>query len=113
MSRVLIVEDNVDLSTLFQVALDIDNIASQICADGRDAIPTIKKLKPSVIILDMHLPHVSGGTIYDYVTNNHPNISVLVVTADRELYGKYKAFARAYLKPMNLLDLRKEVMAVL
>ena len=113
MAKVLIVEDNVDLSTLFQVALGIDEIDSQICGDGRDAIPIIKKLEPSVIILDMHLPHVSGDIIYEYVTKHHPRISVLIVTADRELYGKYKAFASAFLKPMDLSDLREEVMAVL
>ena len=113
MSTVLIVEDNVDLSTLFKVVLEIDKIDSEICRDGREAIPAIKKLKPSVIILDMHLPHVDGDTIYAYVRENYPEIEVLIVTADREKFSTYSAIANAFLKPMDMNILRQEVRAAL
>jgi DNA-binding NtrC family response regulator len=113
MTKVLIIEDNVDLSNLFQMALGLDSISAAVCRDGRDAIEIIKKLKPKVILLDMHLPHVSGATIFAHLKENRPEITVLVITADRDLYSEYRNKGKAFLKPMDLTLLCGEVRAAL
>jgi DNA-binding NtrC family response regulator len=113
MSKVLIIEDNVDLSNLFQMALGLDNISAEICRNGRDATGMIEKLKPQIILLDMHLPHVSGATIFAYLKENHPEITVLVITADRDLYSEYRNKGKAFLKPMDLTLLCSEVKTAL
>ena len=77
--------------------------------DGKDAIEAIERLKPKAILLDMHLPNVSGETIYEYLQNHHPGIVVLVITADRDLYSRYQNKGNAFLKPMDFSTLRKEV----
>ena len=90
MSKVLIIEDNVDLSNLFQMVLDIHGISSEICRDGRDAAGAIDSVRPQVVVLDMHLPHVSGASIFEHIKKDHPEIAVLIVTADRDLYSEYR-----------------------
>lgn len=113
MAKVLIIEDNVDLSNLFQMALGLDSISAEICRDGRDAIRIIEKQKPEIILLDMHLPHVSGATIFAYLKQNCPEITVLVITADRDLYSEYRNKGKAFLKPMDLTLLCREVRGAL
>lgn len=85
MSQVLIIEDNVDLSTLFQMALEISGIQADI----------------------------SGETIYTHIKLHYKEIVVLVITADRQLYSKYKSQAKAFLKPMSMPELQSEVRAIL
>jgi len=113
MSKVLIIEDNLDLSNLFQLALDLHGIPSEICRDGRDATGLIKRLRPQVVLLDMHLPHVSGATIFEYLKKKHPEIAVLIITADRDLYSEYKNKTKAFLKPMDMDALHHEVRSAL
>jgi DNA-binding NtrC family response regulator len=109
MSKVLIIEDNVDLSNLFQMALELNSIPAEICRDGRDAVGLIESLQPQVVLLDMHLPHVNGATIFAHLKETCPEIAVLVITADRDLYSEYRNKAKAFLKPMDLTLLCSEV----
>ena len=113
MTSVLIIEDNIDLSNLFQMVLDLDKIPAAICRNGRDAIGLVEEHLPQVVLLDMHLPHVSGATIFAYIRENHPEINILIITADRDLYSEYRHQTKAFLKPMDLNVLRYEVNALL
>ena len=113
MTSVLIIEDNVDLSTLFQTILALDNIPAKICRDGREAMALIEAVNPKIILLDMHVPHISGATIFAHVQENYPETQVIIITADIELYGEYRKQTRTFLKPMDLNILRHEVGALL
>ncbi|MAT96666.1 MAG: hypothetical protein CL608_05940 [Anaerolineaceae bacterium] len=113
MSKVLIIEDNVDLSNLFQMVLDIHGISSEICRDGRDAAGAIDSIRPQVVVLDMHLPHVSGASIFEHIKKDYPEIAVLIVTADRDLYSEYRNKTKAFLKPMDMDALHHEVRSAL
>jgi DNA-binding NtrC family response regulator len=107
--EVLAIEDTFDILKLYKIALGIDGIGINVCFDGKDAIEAIERLKPKAILLDMHLPHVSGETIYDYLKKHHPGIVVLVITADRDLYSEYRNKGNAFLKPMDFGTLREEI----
>ena len=113
MSKVLIIEDNVDLSNLFQMVLDIHGISAEVCRDGRDAAGAIDSVRPQVVVLDMHLPHVSGASIFEHIEKDHPEIAVLIVTADRDLYSEYRNKTKAFLKPMDMDALHHEVRSAL
>mgnify|MGYP000008793265 CR=1 FL=1 len=110
--EVLAIEDTFDILKLYKIALGIDGIGINVCFDGKDAIEAIERLKPKAILLDMHLPNVSGETIYDYLKEHHPGIVVLVITADRDLYSEYQGKGKAFLKPMDFGTLRDEVRAL-
>lgn len=107
--QVLAIEDTFDILKLYRIALGIDGIGINVCMDGKDAIEAIERLKPKAILLDMHLPHVSGETIFDYLKKHHPGIVVLVITADRDLYSEYRKKGNAFLKPMDFGTLREEI----
>ena len=107
--EVLAIEDAFDILKLYRTFLGMDGIGINVCQNGADAIDAIERLKPKVVLLDMHLPSVKGETIYEYLKTRHPGIVILVVTADEALYQRYREMGKAFLKPMDFGSVRQEV----
>ena len=107
--EVLAIEDAFDILKLYRTFLGMDGIGINVCQNGAEAIEAIERLKPKVVLLDMHLPSVKGETIYEYLKDKHPGIVVLVVTADEALYKEYRERGKAFLKPMDFGSVRQEV----
>jgi len=61
--RVLLVDDNQDLTTLLSEFLKEEGICSVIANDPRDGLEKIKSEKYDVILLDTHMPMLSGTDI--------------------------------------------------
>ncbi len=91
---VIVVEDNLDLVTLYKSALLMTGIMNiQSFSDGRRAQAYIESgiTAPDAIILDMHLPYVSGEELFYLIRRvwgERPWI--FIITADVELYEKFK-----------------------
>ena len=83
----LIIEDDDDLSLIFAEALRAAGFRTEIVQDGAVAIERIEALFPKVVILDMHLPHMSGDEILKRIRASQTlrNIRVVVTTADARL----------------------------
>jgi len=79
---VLIVEDNADLRNLFRIALRIAGFNVREAADGYHALAAIDEAPPSVVVLDLGLPHVSGFSVLDEIRarDDRPQPVVVVVT---------------------------------
>lgn len=59
--RILIVDDEPDISSLLEKALNIEGLHHILKADtGRSAIDTCRKAQPDIIILDIMLPDLDG-----------------------------------------------------
>jgi DNA-binding response OmpR family regulator len=56
----LIVEDDIELSDIFSVVLRASGMDTEIVRDGKQALGRINATMPDVVVLDMHLPNVSG-----------------------------------------------------
>src|SRR5262245_60924729 len=83
----LIVEDDIELSDIFSVVLQASGMDTEIVRDGGMALAKIHETQPDVVVLDMHLPNVSGMDILTQV-RAQPELSgvrVVVVTADAML----------------------------
>ncbi|RMG96248.1 MAG: response regulator [Chloroflexi bacterium] len=79
-----IIEDNEDLAALFSEVLESADYETEIIYDGQTAMSRLAQSTPDVIILDMHLPHIDGRKILDYV-RAEPRLAetrVVVATAD-------------------------------
>jgi DNA-binding response OmpR family regulator len=79
---VLIVEDNADLRILFRVALRIAGFHVREAADGYHALVAIDEAAPSVVVLDLGLPRVSGFSVLEEIRSRQtpPPPPVVVVT---------------------------------
>lgn len=61
--KVLIVEDDAEISRLTAMYLEIEGFNTKVIDDGLAALPAIKDYDPDLIILDLMLPGFSGVEI--------------------------------------------------
>jgi DNA-binding response OmpR family regulator len=61
--KILIVEDDAEISRLTAMYLEAEGYESKIINDGGDALAAIKDYRPDLVILDLMLPGLSGFEI--------------------------------------------------
>jgi len=115
MSKVLVVEDHTDLSSMFDVILQFCGFEVTAVSDGRRAMELLKDGTPfDAITLDLHLPGVSGTEIYDMLEKRGDAKRVLVVSAylneikDFEMRG-VNALQKPILSMDALVDRVREI----
>jgi DNA-binding response OmpR family regulator len=79
----LIIEDADELGELFGDILMASGLDAEVIGDGREAMDWLKEKTPDLVVLDVHLPNVSGMEILDYIRGEErlKKIKVVVVTA--------------------------------
>ena len=60
MDTVLIVEDHADLREMLAVLLESEGFQVQTAANGKEALAVLQETRPSVILLDLMMPVMSG-----------------------------------------------------
>ena len=58
----LIIEDDEDLSLIFSEALTAAQFETEVIQDGGSAVARLAETTPDVVVLDLHLPNISGKT---------------------------------------------------
>jgi DNA-binding NtrC family response regulator len=56
-----------------------------MCADARDVEPLLEGEPVALILLDLMMPHIQGRELLERVTASHPEIPVVVVTAEQDI----------------------------
>lgn len=78
---ILVIDDEesilLSIDTTLQLA-GIDNVLT--CSDSRQAMAIVEQRKPSVILLDLNMPHIDGEAILDQITSHHPEMPVIIIT---------------------------------
>ena len=106
----LIIEDDVDLADIFAEALRGVGFEVEHVADGRSAQARLKEGRaPFIILLDMHLPHVSGGDLLTILKQDErfDKTLIIITTADARMGEMYRDQADFVLiKPISFVQLR-------
>jgi two-component system, cell cycle response regulator DivK len=105
----LIIEDDEDLSVIFHEALSAAGYQTEIIRNGRLALERLHNVTPHVVILDMHLPHVSGSDLLKYIRSQKRMsfTNVVVTTADAIMGEQMRDTADFVLiKPISFGQLR-------
>jgi len=107
----LIIEDDEDLASIFAEALRGIGFEVEHIADGRAAQERLKNgIPPFLILLDMHLPHVSGGDILTNIIKKEEHLAktmVILTTADARMGETYSDMADfVMIKPISFVQLR-------
>jgi CheY-like chemotaxis protein len=107
----LIIEDDEDLASIFAEALRGVGFEMEIIADGQAAQERLKNGPvPFLILLDMHLPHVSGADLLTNFIKKEEKLAktiVIITTADArmgEAYNEQVDFVM--IKPISFVQLR-------
>ena len=83
-TNILIIEDDRKLAEIYSVALQSAGFETKVVNDGRKVFEALAEELPSIIILDLHLPHVSGLDILQQLQADERfnGIRIIVATAD-------------------------------
>ena len=105
----LVVEDDEDLSIIFSEALELANCKTKVIQDGKEALEWLAVNVPDLLVLDLHLPNVSGKNILTYIRDESrlAKTGVIITTADARLGDSLRGLAQLVLiKPVSFLQLR-------
>lgn len=89
MSRILIVEDELDLANIVKDYLEKELYEVEICSQGDEAIEIFDKFKPSLVILDLMLPGMNGYEICQNIRIKS-TIPILILSAKIDEFDKVK-----------------------
>jgi|SRR3989344_7221852 len=107
--RILVVEDELDLGEIMQIALSQAGYEVKILLNGKDIESHISKFSPSLIMMDLWMPGLDGVALTKKIKANKKtrNIPVVLVSARNGLEKTTKSCgADDFLpKPFNLSDL--------
>jgi len=85
--KILVVDDDPQIVDLIEIRLKANNYKVITSSDGDDAILKIQKEQPDLVIMDIMMPHMSGGDavrflMKDSKTKDTPIIFLTALTAD-------------------------------
>ncbi|GDX15149.1 hypothetical protein LBMAG03_12480 [Actinomycetes bacterium] len=116
---VLVADDNADICDLLQVGLSKLAVDVQIANNGREAYEKILAHKPSLVLLDLVMPELTGLEVLAKLreTAEFSSLPVIMITArtqDDDIERGFKLGATDYvIKPFNLKDLMTKAAAIL
>jgi DNA-binding response OmpR family regulator len=105
----LVIEDDPHLAYIFGIALSKAGYRTEIIGDGQEALQWLVTGTPTLVVLDLHLPHVSGLVILEYIRSRTQlsHTRVILATADAlkaEVFGSKADLI--LLKPISFQQLR-------
>jgi DNA-binding NarL/FixJ family response regulator len=102
--RVLLVDDQALIRAGFRMILDAEEDIEVVgeCADGEQALDSVKRLKPDVVLMDIRMPEMDGieATRRIVQADGDPPVRVLMLTTfdlDEYVYDALRAGASGFL----------------
>ncbi len=91
--RILLVEDDDALASVYQVRLVAEGFEVQRVANGEEALATAVAFKPDLVLLDVMMPKVSGFDVLDILRNTPEtaNLKIIMLTALSQDADKQRA----------------------
>jgi CheY-like chemotaxis protein len=105
-SLILIVEDDEDIRAMMKELFEGEGYRVVTAVDGRDALDVIERIgKPSVILLDLMMPRMSGGDFLETARRRRPDLArvpVVVITGYAQMMFSVSPVERMLTKPVDL-----------
>jgi len=116
--RVLIIEDDKAIARLLRDNLEFEGFVVETCDNGRDALASVKKFTPDLLLLDLMLPYGADGfDICRTLSESPTRVPVIIVSARAQKEDRIRGLtlgADDYVtKPFALDELLARVHAVL
>ena len=104
-----IVEDNHDTVTIFRGALELAGYEVEVAYDGAVAQKHLTEIIPDLIVLDLHIPNVSGDIVLKQIRSDErlKETRVFLATADANMAAHLRDQVElVLLKPIGFSQLR-------
>lgn len=105
-----IIEDNQDSVIIFQGALELAGYEVKVAMDGALARQQLTEIIPDLIILDLHMPHVTGDILLKqiHLDDRLKESRVFLATADANMASQLREDVElVLLKPIGFSQLKE------
>jgi two-component system, OmpR family, phosphate regulon response regulator PhoB len=118
MARILVVEDEQDLSSLLDYNLQADGHLTELARTGAAALSRYRSFRPELVLLDLMLPDISGAEVARLLRERDGRrVPIIIVTARGEEADRIRGLelgADDYIvKPFSVKELLLRVKNVL
>lgn len=104
--KILIVDDDNEVRTAIDHALQAEGALTQVCGDGNSAVRICETDPPDLVVLDMMLPKRSGFLVLEKIKEIETPPRVVMVTANEgkrhQQYAEALGVDGYVLKPVRL-----------
>jgi DNA-binding response OmpR family regulator len=88
METVLVIEDSRAMQRTLQRLFEADSLEVQIASDGVAGLEIFSRQPPSVVVLDLKLPRLSGKELCRAFKTQMPSVPIVVLSANAEVEDK-------------------------
>ena len=113
-NKILVVDDDPEISSLVQYTLESLGHQVKICDNGREVLEVLHSYKPELLVLDVMLPGMDGYSLTaqiaeDAELNKMPIIVLSALEPSRTMFQRFSQVAGFLTKPFNTDDLTEAV----
>lgn len=118
-NQIVIIEDEPSQRILLKKVIENLGYACLDCGDGKSGLAAIEKVSPSLVILDLGLPDISGFSVLKKIKGNPEmkNTQVMILTSETEeeiaIEGLILGAADFLIKPVRSHELRARIKNIL
>ena len=116
-ARVLVVDDEPNITELVAMALRYEGFTVKTAATGRSALTTVSQFSPSLVILDVMLPDIDGLEVLKRLNSAGTKVPIIFLTAKDATEGKVHGLTIGgddyVTKPFSIEELMARVRVVL
>ena len=80
----LVVDDEPHVRQMLQNVVTMLGYDVKQAADGAQALALVPVFEPDLVLLDLHMPVMSGLEALDHLRRDSPHIAVVIVTGDTD-----------------------------
>ena len=116
MAKILIVDDNKQITSILEEYAKKEGYTTQIARDGQEAMREFEKINPDIILLDVMMPKMDGFEVCREIRKKS-NVPILMITARGEDFERIMGLdigADDYIvKPFSPPEVMARVRAIL
>jgi DNA-binding response OmpR family regulator len=92
MTRILIVDDDENISALYEEELKEDNYEVAVASNGKESLEMLKTFEPDLIVMDIRMPEMDGIEALGKIIAMHTSVPIILNSA----YSSYKDDFRSW-----------------
>jgi CheY-like chemotaxis protein len=106
MNKILIADDEPHVLRVLKMSLEREGYAVDVCANGREALDSIQRQAPDVLITDIQMPLMDGEELCRNIQQTMPNRDFLIFVLTSRTEIEHRQWSREI---SNLQFLEKPV----
>lgn len=104
---ILLVEDEAAIADLLRRMLVRADYTVRIAGDGRQALSELARRAPTVLILDIILPDLSGFGVLEHIYQQQLSLPIIIITGNPLLADQFRmpGVRKVLIKPFRMEEL--------